>query len=159
MRRHVKTVNADFKDDETIDDRENSEIIDEDDTSDKADDDEPNIKDKAETDDSNIDVEEEEKAEEEEEDEEGKEEDSDDPWRLLIEEAFERCQSEFDERVTKHGKKGVDEDDARKRVYDNMLPTYRNALANIFFTEMVSCHAKGLCFPGCENHGFRLETH
>ena len=125
MRRHVKTVHADFKDDETIDDRENPEIIDEDDASDKADDDEANIKDKAETNDSDIDVEEVEEAEEE---EEGKEDDSDDPWLLLIEEAFERCQSEFDERVTKHmARQGVDEDDARKRVYDNMLPTYRKA--------------------------------
>ena len=117
MRRHIKTVHADFKDDETIDDSDNPEIIDEDDISDKADDDEPNIQDKAETDDRDIDV-----AEEEE--EEGKEEDSDDPWRLLIEEAFERCQSEFDERVTKHmARQGLVEDDARKRVYDNMLPT------------------------------------
>ena len=66
----------------------------------------------------------EEAAEEKEEEEEGKEEDSDDPWRLLIEEAFELYQSEFDERVTKHmARQGVDEDDARKRVYDNMLPT------------------------------------
>ena len=96
MRRYVKTVHADFKDDETIDDRENPEINDEDEASDKTDDDESNIKDKAETDDSDIDVEE--AAEEE----ECKEEDSDDTWRLLIEEAYERCQSEFDERVTKH---------------------------------------------------------
>ena len=44
MHRHVKTIHADFKDDETIHDRENPEIIDEDDASDKADDDEPNIK-------------------------------------------------------------------------------------------------------------------
>ena len=92
---------------ETIDDRENLEIIAEDNASDKADDDEPNIKDKAETDDIDIDVEEEEEeeeeeeAEEEEEEEEDKEEDSDNPWRILIQKAFERCQSEF-ERVTKH---------------------------------------------------------
>ena len=97
MRRHVKTVHVDFKDDETIDDRENPEIIPEDNASDKADSDEPNIKDKAETDDIDIDVEEEEEAQEE----EDKEEDSDNPWRILIQEAFERCQSEF-ERVTKH---------------------------------------------------------
>ena len=96
-RRYVKTVHADFKDDETIDDRENPEnieavhadikddktiddrrnpeSIEEEDASDKADDDEPNIQDKTETDDSDIDVEE----EEEEEEEEDKEEDSDDP--------------------------------------------------------------------------------
>ena len=60
MRRHVKTVHVDFKDDETIDNRENPEIIAEDNASDKADNDEPNIKDKAETDDIDIDVEEEE---------------------------------------------------------------------------------------------------
>ena len=98
MHRHVKTVHVDCKDDETIDDRENPEIIAEDNASDKADNDEPNIKDKAETDDIEIDVEEEEEEAEEEED---KEEDSDNPWRILIQEAFERCQSEF-ERVTKH---------------------------------------------------------
>ena len=100
MRRHVKTVHVDFKDDETINDRENPEIIAEDNASDKADEDELNIKDKAETDDIDIDVEEEEEAEEEEEEEEDKEEDSE-YWRILIQEAFERCQSEF-ERVTKH---------------------------------------------------------
>ena len=134
MRRHVKTIHADFKDGETIDDRENSEIIDEDDTRDKADDDEPNIKDKAETDDSDIEVEEAE--EEKEEEEEGKEEDSDDLLRLLREEAFERCQSEFSERVTKHmARQGVHKDDARKRVYE--LPTYRKALANICVNEML----------------------
>ena len=60
----------------------------------------------------------------------------------MIEEAFERCQSEFVERVTKRMVgQGVDEDDARKRVYDNMLPTYRKAFANIFVTEMLWFHA------------------
>ena len=78
----VRTVPADFKDDEAIDDRENPEIIAEDNASDKADDDEPTIKDKAETDDIDIDVkEEEEEAEEVEEEEEDKEEDSDNPGR------------------------------------------------------------------------------
>ena len=97
MRRHVKTVHVDLKDDETIDDRENPEIIAEDNAGNKADNDEPNIRDKAEMDDIDIDVEEEEEAEEE----EDKEEDSDNPWRILIQKTFERCQSEF-ERVTKH---------------------------------------------------------
>ena len=36
---------------------------------------------------------------------------------------------------------GIDEDDARKRVYDNMLPGYRKALANIFVNEMLWFHA------------------
>ena len=62
-------------------------------------------------------------------------------WRLLIEEAFEQCQSEFDERVSKHmARQGVDEDDARKRVHDNMLPTYRKKLANIFVNEILKVH-------------------
>ena len=61
---------------------------------------------------------------------------------LLIEEAFERCQSEFDERVTEHkARKGVDEDDARKRVYVYMLPTYRKALVHVFVNEMLWFHA------------------
>ena len=48
--------------------------------------------------------------------EDGKEEDSDDPWRLLIEKVFERCQSEFEERVTKRmAEKWVDEEEARKK--------------------------------------------
>ena len=60
----------------------------------------------------------------------------------MIEEAFERCQSEFDERVTNHmARQGENEDDARKRVYDNMLPTYRKALPNIFVHEMLWFHA------------------
>ena len=60
----------------------------------------------------------------------------------MIEEAFELCQSEFDERVTKHmAIQGVDEDDARKRVYDNMLPVHRKAYANIFVNEMLWFHA------------------
>ena len=140
MRQHIQTVHADFKDDETIDDRVNPEIIDGDDVSDKADDDEPNIQDKAETDDIDIDVGEEEEAEEEGE-EEGKEENSDDPLRSLVEEAFEQCQSEFDERVTKHMvRQELVEDNARERVYDNMLPIYRKALANIFVNEMLWFH-------------------
>ena len=115
MRRHVKTVHAD---DETIDDRENPESIKEDDASDKADDVESNIQDDS---DDNV------------KEEEGKEEDSDDPWRLLIEEAFERCQSEFDERVTEHmARQGVDEEDARKRVYDNMLTNLQESVGERF---------------------------
>ena len=99
-------------------------MIEEDDAGDKADDVEPNIQD-----DSDDDVED----GKEEEEEGGKEENSDDPWRLLIEEAFERCQSEFYERFTEHmARQRVDEENARKRVYDNMLPTYRKALANVF---------------------------
>ena len=44
MRRQIKTVQADFKDDETIDDhRENPESMEKDDASDEADDVEPNI--------------------------------------------------------------------------------------------------------------------
>ena len=122
MRRYVKIVHAD---DETIDDRDNPESIEEDDASDKADNVELNIQE-----DSDDDVEFEKKEEEE----EGKEEDLDDPWRLLIEETFELCQSEFDERVTEHmARQGVDKEDARRRVYDNMLPTYRKALVKFSF--------------------------
>ena len=101
MCRHVKTVHAD---DEMIDDMENPESIEEEDSSDKADD----IK---------LNIQEDNDEDGEEEGEMGKEEKSDDPWRLLIKEAFERCQSEFDERVTKHmARRGVDEEDGRKRV-------------------------------------------
>ena len=143
-----KTVHAD---DETIDGRENPESIEEDGSSDKADDVEPNIPE---------DSDDEEEGEEEEE-EEDKEEDSDNPWRLLIEKAFERCQLEFDERVTEQMTRlGVDEEDARKRVYDNMLPTYRKALVNIFVDGMLWFHAmkKDRIYLSVKKHGFRFET-
>ena len=43
-----------------------------------------------------------------------------------------------DERVTKHmAQQRLVEKDARKRVYGNMLPTYRKALTNIFVSEML----------------------
>ena len=141
IRRHVKTVHAD---DETIDDRDNLESIEEDDASDKADDIEPIIQD-----DSNDDVEFE---EEEEEAEKDKEESSDDPWRLLIEEAFEQCQSLFDELITEHmARQGVDGEDARKRVYDNILPTYRKALVNVFVDEMLWFDAMNSTRRNCPN--------
>ena len=105
IRRHIKTVHAD---DETIDDRDNPKSIEEDDASDRSDDVEQNIQDDSDGD-----------AEEGAEGKEEDKEDSDDPWRLLIEEAFERCQSEFDERVTEiMARQEVDEEAARERVYD-----------------------------------------
>ena len=70
-------------------------------------------------------------AEEVEEEKDGKEEDSDDPWRLLKEEVCEQYQSEFDERVIKH---------MARQGEDNMLPTYRKTLANIFINEMLWFH-------------------
>ena len=60
----------------------------------------------------------------------------------MIEEAFEQCQSEFDERVTKHmARQGVDEDDARKLVYDTLLPTYRKALVYVIVNEILWFYA------------------
>ena len=132
MLRHVKTVHADFKDDETNDDSESPENVDDEDSN-KADDNDSSKQGDTDDDgdddddDDEVGVEEAEEAEED-----GKEEDSDDPWCLLIEEVFERCQSEFDERVTKRmAAKWEDEEEARKKVYDNMLPTYRKALAYV----------------------------
>ena len=65
-----------------------------------------------------------------------------------------------------HGKtKGVDEDDARKRVYDNMLPTSRKRWQTQPTEKrwrtflLIRCCGPIPCFPVCENHGFRLETH
>ena len=37
-------------------------------------------------------------------------------------------------------RQGIDEEDARKRVYD-MLPTYRKALVNVFVNELLWFHA------------------
>ena len=114
MHRYVKPFTPTFNDDETSGCKENPESMEEDYASDKADDDESNIEDKAEMDDSDDDVSEEEDADEE-------EADSDGPWRLLVEEAFERCETEFDGRVTKYmSRQGKDEGDARKRVCDDV---------------------------------------
>ena len=96
MRWHVKTVHAD---DETTDDGDNPESTEDDDVSDKADNVELKIQNIQDDSDYNVEDGEE---EEEQEEEEGKEEDSDDLWCLLIEQAFERCQWEFDERVTEY---------------------------------------------------------
>ena len=113
MCRHVKTVHAHFKDDETIDDSENPENVDDEDSN-KADDNDSSIQGDSDDDgddDDEVGVEEAEEAEED-----GKEEDSDDPWHLLIKEVFKRCQSEFDERVTKRmAEKWVDEEEIRKK--------------------------------------------
>ena len=89
-----------------------------------------------------------------------KKEDSDDLWRLLIEETFERCQSEFDERVTEHmAGQRVDEGDARKQVYDNMLPTYRKASLNVFVDEMLRFHVMKKDYLLIrKKHDFRIET-
>ena len=60
----------------------------------------------------------------------------------MIEDAFEWCQSEFDERVTENmARQRLHEEAARKRVYDNMLPTYRKALVNVFVDEMLWFYA------------------
>ena len=133
MRRHVKTVHADFKDNETIDASESPENVNDEDGN-KADDNDSSIQsDTGDDGDDEVGVEEAEEAEED-----GKEEDSDDPWRLLIEEVFEWCQSEFAERVTKRmAEKWIDEEGARKKVKDNMLPAYRKALANVFVHEIL----------------------
>lgn len=135
MRRHVKTVHADFKDDDMIDDNDRLEKVEDDKDSDSGDANESSLQ-------SDTDDYEEEEAEEEEIDDEAEEveedEDSDDPWRLLIQEVFKRCQSEFDERVDKHMvEQGIDEEEARKKVYHNMLPIYRKALANVFVDEIL----------------------
>ena len=113
MRRHVITVHADFKDDERIDDSESPENVGDEDSN-KADNNDSSIQ--GDTDDDGDDDDEVGVEEEEEAEEDGKEEDSDDAWRFLIEEVFERCQSEFDVRVTKRmAKKWVDEEEAARK--------------------------------------------
>ena len=133
MRSHFKTVHADVKDDEMMDGNEKSAYIEEDKNSGNGYGNESSLH--SDTDDYENEEEEEidDEAEEVEEDQ-----DSDNPWLLLMQEVFERCQAEFDERVTKHmAKQGADEEAARKKVYHDMLPMYRTALANVFVDELL----------------------
>ena len=140
MRRHVKTVHADVKDDEMMDDSEKSVYIEEDKDSDNGYGNESSLH-------SDTDAYEDEEAGEEEEIDDEAEEveeghDSDDPWRLLVQEVFEWCHAEFDERVTKHmAEQGADEEEARKKVYHNILPIYRKALENFFIDDILWCEA------------------
>lgn len=127
MRRHVKTIHGDFKDDDTIDDSESQSTLEEEEGDNGGDD--TSLQDNSDK---------EEMEEEEEEDEEAEEDSKADSWRLLIEEVFKRCQSEFNERVAKYMlEKGIEQEAARKKVYDIMLPTYRKVLANVFVNEIL----------------------
>jgi hypothetical protein len=65
-------------------------------------------------------------------------EDEIDPWDRVIEQAFDECQSQFEEKVAQLiKKKHLSEDDARTKAYVEMEPAYRKAIANIFRNRML----------------------
>ena len=102
MHRHIKTVHADFKDDEMIDENESPENTKEDKDSNNGDGNDSSSQYNTEYGDDDKGEVEELDDEAREGEEGGADEDSYVPWHVLIQEAFERCQSEFDERVIKH---------------------------------------------------------
>ena len=102
MHRHIKTVHADFNYDEMMDEIESPENIEEDKDSNNGDGNDSSSQYNTEDGDDDKGEVEELVDEAQEVEEDGADEDSYDPWHVLIQEAFERCQSEFDERVVKH---------------------------------------------------------
>ena len=121
LSRHLRTVHADLQPVEMTDEDDSA---DEDVASDAADDQESD----------DLDVEDETDIDEQ--------EDMEDPWKMLVEDAFDKCQFEFDERVnaymTAHG---VDQGNARERIYRNMLPAFRKAMADAFVNVILWFHA------------------
>ena len=125
MRRHIKTIHYDSQDDdESVELEDVKRGIDEDDVEESSKGGSVESKERN--------VEEEDNEEEEEEYEE------DDPWLSLIEAVFEQCQRKFDKRVASHmSSADMDEAEARKLVYRNMLPIYRKVLTNLFVDKVL----------------------
>ena len=60
-----------------------------------------------------------------------------DPWESVIQRAFEKCQDQFEEKVTKQIQTlPIGETEARERVYQEMRSTYRKAVGAIFTERM-----------------------
>ena len=72
------------------------------------------------------------------ENEEATEDDAIDPWDVIVKEAFDRFQSEFEERVKDYvSKENVQESDVRQIVFEDMWDIYRKAMMNIFIDKML----------------------
>ena len=72
------------------------------------------------------------------ENEEATEDDAIDPWDAIVQEAFDRFQSEFEERVKDYvSKENVQESDVRQIVFEDMWDIYRKAMMNIFIDKML----------------------
>ena len=126
MRRHIKTIHYDSQDDDkSVEQERMGSGIDEDDVE------ESSKGGSVETKGSNV-----EEVEDNEEEEEAYEEDS--PWFSLIETVFEQCQRKFDKRVASHmSSADMDEAEARKLVYRNILHIYRKVLTNHFVDKVL----------------------
>ena len=58
--------------------------------------------------------------------------DENDPWESVVDKAFDKCQDQFEEEVTKLiRRRNVDQTEARKRVYQDMRGTYRKAVSSV----------------------------
>ena len=125
MRRHIKTIHYDSQDDDKSVEQEGmGSGIDEDHVE------ESSKGGSVETKGSNF--------EEEDNEEEEEEYEEDDPWLSLIETVFEQCQRKFDKRVANHMFSADMEDaEARKLVYRNMLPIYRKVLTKLFVDKVL----------------------
>ena len=57
-----------------------------------------------------------------------------DPWEEVVEEAFSKCQSQYDSEVTELMKEDseISDNDAQETIFEDMKGTYRKALMNAF---------------------------
>lgn len=62
-----------------------------------------------------------------------------DPWNEIVEEAFLKCQSEFDSEVNELMEKNSDisESEAREKTFRKMKSTYREAMMNSFGSKLL----------------------
>ena len=61
-----------------------------------------------------------------------------DSWESVVKKAFEKCQDQFEEGVTKQIQTlTIGETEARERVYQDMRSTYRKAVGAVFTERMV----------------------
>ena len=64
-------------------------------------------------------------------------EDQYDPWDSVVQKAFDKCQDQFEEEVTKLvQRRNIDEAEARTRVYLDMRSIYIKAISNVFANRM-----------------------
>jgi hypothetical protein len=62
-----------------------------------------------------------------------------DPWEYIVEEAFDKCQSQYETEVKELMEEDteISESEARENVFEDMKSTYRKAMMNIFGRKLV----------------------
>jgi hypothetical protein len=67
-----------------------------------------------------------------------------DPWQSIVDNAFEKCQHLYKDRVQKLKQRHVEESDSRQETYEDMIATYRNHEYIHDQNGVVHCDAAGL---------------